>query len=218
VTRKNSWVPMRWVTWLMSDLDDAADIADQSTRARRAGGRLAPFIALGIAIALIGLVVLFVGADPDAPRTDGRSPLLGKPAPEAVGELDDGTPFDLSRRKGSWVVLNFFQSSCIPCIAEHPELVEFVDEQRGLGNQGVEFYSVVTGDTRKNVEEFFEREGGDWPVIYSEGDQITVAFGVAQVPETWVIDPQGVVQLRIQGEVTSGGLSVTLQQLREALR
>jgi len=206
----------------MSDIDDmpdaASDSVDDAAPAGRPGGRLAPFIALAIAIALIGLVVLFIGADPDAPRAGPDSPILGRPAPEAVGELDDGTPFDLSRRKGSWVVLNFFQSSCIPCIAEHPELVEFVDQQRGLGNQGAEFYSVVTGDTRKNVEEFFEREGGDWPVIYSDADQITVAFGVAQVPETWIIDPQGIVQLRFQGEVTANGLSVTLQQLREALR
>ena len=184
----------------------------------RSGGRLAPFVALGVAIALIGLVVLFIGADPDGEIDTARSPLLGRPAPEAIGELDDGTPFDLSRRKGSWVVLNFFQSECVPCIAEHPELVDFVEEQRRLGTGGAEFYSIVTGDTREDVEEFFDQRGGDWPVVYSDGDQITVAFGVAQVPETWIVDPQGVVQLRIQGEVTSGGLSVTLQQLREALR
>lgn len=193
-----------------------ADEVEESQN--RSGGRLAPFIALGVAVVLIGLVVLFIGADPDGEAQTARSPLLGRPAPEAVGELDDGTPFDLSRRKGSWVVLNFFQSSCIPCIAEHPELVEFVDQQRGLGTDGAEFYSVVTGDTRENVEEFFEREGGDWPAVYSDGDQITVAFGVAQVPETWIIDPQGVVQVRFQGEVTAEGLSITMQQLRESLR
>ncbi len=196
---------------------DDVGTADEAV-VTRPGGRLAPFVALLVAIALIGLVVLLIGADPDAPATTARSPLLGKPAPEAVGELDDGTPFDLSRRKGSWVVLNFFQSSCIPCIAEHPELVEFVDQQRDIGQEGAEFYSVVTGDTRDNVEAFFEREGGDWPVIYSEGDQITVAFGVAQVPETWIIDPKGVVQVRIQGEVTANVLSVTMQQLRESMR
>ncbi|MEP1125917.1 MAG: redoxin domain-containing protein [Ilumatobacter sp.] len=194
------------------------ELTEPASTGGRSGGRLAPFIALGIAVALIGLVVLFIGADPDAPAPQGASPLLGKPAPEAVGELDDGTPFDLSRRKGSWVVLNFFQSSCIPCIAEHPELVEFVDQQAGLGAQGAEFYSVVTGDTRANVEAFFEREGGDWPAIYSDGDQITVAFGVAQVPETWIIDPRGVVQARFQGEVTAEVLSVTIQQIREGIR
>jgi len=200
-------------TTTTSDIDDAA-----ASSGGRTGGRVAPFIALGIAVALIGLVVLLVGADPNGEGTTARSPLLDRPAPEAVGELDGGTPFDLSRRKGSWVVLNFFQSSCIPCIAEHPELVDFVEQQRGLGTQGAEFYSVVTGDTRANVEEFFEREGGDWPAIYSDGDQITVAFGVAQVPETWIIDPQGVVRERFQGEVTADLLSITIQQIRESLR
>ena len=38
-------------------------------------------------------------------------------------------PFDLARRKGSWVVLNFFNSTCAPCKAEHPELVEFTEQQ-----------------------------------------------------------------------------------------
>lgn len=184
----------------------------------RGGGRLAPFVALGVAIATIGLIVLLIGADPNAPAKVAQSPLIGNPAPESVGELDDGTPFDLSRRKGSWVVLNFFQSSCIPCIAEHPELVDFVDQQSQLGNDGAEFYSVVTGDTKANVDAFFEAEGGDWPAVYSEGDQITVAFGVAQVPETWIIDPQGTVQARFQGEVTAELLSITIQQIRESLR
>lgn len=197
-------------------LDDRPSAASSSPSRR--GGRLAPFVALGIAVVLIGLVVLFIGADPNRPAPDGKSPLLGNPAPEAVGELDDGTPFDLSRRKGSWVVLNFFQSSCIPCVSEHPELVQFVDQQRELGPDGAEFYSVVTGDTKENVDEFFAREGGDWPAIYSDGDQITVAFGVAQVPETWIIDPQGVVQLRIQGAAKADDLAITMQQLREGLR
>jgi cytochrome c biogenesis protein CcmG/thiol:disulfide interchange protein DsbE len=206
---------------MMSQTSEAAPSGaapDENTEGGRKAGRIAPFVALGVAVALIGLVVLFIGADPDAPANESQSPLLGNPAPESVGELDDGTPFDLSRRKGSWVVLNFFQSSCIPCIAEHPELVEFVDQQAGLGAQGAEFYSVVTGDTRENVEEFFEVEGGDWPVIYSDADQITVAFGVAQVPETWIIDPQGTVQARFQGEVTADLLSITIQQIRESLR
>ncbi|MFK7919593.1 MAG: TlpA family protein disulfide reductase [Ilumatobacter sp.] len=198
----------------MSDLATAEELTDDA----RSGGRLAPFVALGVAIAMIGLVVLFIGADPNAPVNEAQSPLIGRPAPEAVGELDDGAPFDLSRRKGSFVVLNFFQSSCIPCIAEHPELVDFVEQQAGLGLDGAEFYSVVTGDTRENVDAFFEEEGGDWPAIYSDGDQITVSFGVAQVPETWIIDPGGVVQARFQGEVTADLLSITIQQIREAIR
>ncbi len=185
-------------------------------RLARSGGssRLAPFIALGIAVVMVGLLVLLVGAEPDS-GPDASFEV--RPAPEAVGTLDDGTPFDLSRRKGSYVVLNFFTSDCVPCIQEHPDLIEFVEQQRQLGTDGAEFYSVVVGDTPERVERFFEERGGDWPIIYSDADEFSVAFGVAAVPETWIIDPEGIVRGRFISRVTAEGLSVTMQQLREVL-
>lgn len=192
-----------------TDTPDATDATSSSSGT----SRLAPFIALGIAVVMIGLVVLLVGAEPDSgPTADFEV----RPAPEAVGTLDDGTPFDLSRRKGSYVVLNFFTSDCVPCIQEHPELIEFVDQQEQLGTDGAEFYSVVVGDTPERVERFFDERGGDWPIIYSEADEFSVAFGVAAVPETWVIDKEGIIRARFISRVTAEGLSVTLQQLREA--
>ena len=191
-------------------------VDDASSGGRRS--RLAPWVALGIAVVMIGLVVLLVNANPDDGAPSADTPLLNRPAPEAVGELDDGTPFDLSRRKGSWVVLNFFQSDCVPCIQEHPELIEFVDQQRSLGPEGAEFYSIVFGDTRDRVERFFDERGGDWPIVYSEGDSIPSSFGVSLVPETWIIDPQGVVRDRLISKVTAEELSVLVQQWREALR
>jgi cytochrome c biogenesis protein CcmG/thiol:disulfide interchange protein DsbE len=205
----------------MSDVDVDVDVDDRAVEAtddRSAKSRLAPFVALGIAAAMIGLVVLLVGAEPDDGAQTADTPLMNQPAPEAVGELGDGTPFDLARRKGSWVVFNFFQSDCIPCQQEHPELIEFVEQQASLGDEGAEFYSVVFGDTQERVDEFFEEEGGDWPVVYSDGDVIPASFGVNLVPETWIIDPDGIVRFRAISTVTADGLSVTLQQLREALR
>jgi cytochrome c biogenesis protein CcmG/thiol:disulfide interchange protein DsbE len=200
----------------MTDTVDESVVDDASFDDTRRS-RLAPWVALGIAVAMIGLVVLLVNANPDDGAPSADTPLLNQPAPEAVGELDDGTPFDLSRRKGSWVVMNFFQSDCVPCIQEHPELIEFVDQQRSLGADGAEFYSIVYGDTRERVERFFEERGGDWPVVYSEGDSIPTSFGVSLVPETWIIDPQGVVRERLISRVTADELSVLLQQWREAL-
>ncbi|MEM8745500.1 MAG: TlpA disulfide reductase family protein [Actinomycetota bacterium] len=188
--------------------------ADADVAVARRGGRIAPVVATLVAVVMIGLLVVLVGAEPGE-SNEGTSPLIGRPAPEAVGELDDGRPFDLSRRRGSWVVLNFFASNCVPCIREHPELIEFVDQQRELGSEGAEFYSVVFGDTRSRVEAFFEERGGDWPVIYSDGDVLPVAFGVNLVPETWIVDPQGIVCARFISEVTAASLNVTLQQLRE---
>ncbi|MFT6291677.1 MAG: cytochrome c biogenesis protein CcmG/thiol:disulfide interchange protein DsbE [Ilumatobacter sp.] len=200
----------------MSD-QSLIDEAEAEVGTSRRKAVLAPFVALGVAIVMIGLVVLLIGAEPNDGNKTANTPLMDNPAPEAVGELGDGTPFDLSRRKGSWVVLNFFQSDCIPCRREHPELIKFVDQQRAL-DQGTEFYSVVFGDTKERVDRFFEERGGDWPVVFSAGDGMPASFGVNLVPETWIIDPQGVVRFRAITEVTADTLSAVLQQLQRVPR
>lgn len=175
--------------------------------------RLAPFVALAVAVVMVGLFVVLLGSDPSSNETAATN-LMSQPAPEARGELADGTTFQLSRRKGDWVVLNFFQSSCIPCQLEHPELVKFVAAQQALPD-GARFYSIVYDDSRQNVEDFFAREGGDWPVVYDDGGSIAVAFGVSKVPETWIIDPGGVIRFRTIATVTAESLGATMQQLRE---
>ena len=176
--------------------------------------RVAPLVVGLIALVMVGLFVVLAGADASR-KESADSPLIGRPAPEATGTLGDGTSFDLSRRKGSWVVLNFFDPTCIPCVQEHPELVKFSGDQATLGADGAELYSVITRGERSEIEEFFADNGGDWPAIYSEADEFPVAFGVAQVPETWIVDPSGVVQLRLISEVTAEQLNSILRQYRE---
>ncbi|MDQ3739132.1 MAG: TlpA family protein disulfide reductase [Actinomycetota bacterium] len=176
--------------------------------------RVAPFVALAVAIVAGALFYVLAGAD-SAPNETAETPLLDHPAPVAIGTLADGNSFDLSQRKGSWVVVNFFQSSCAPCKAEHPELVDFVAQQRTLGADGAEFVTVVYDDDQASVEGFFAAEGGDWPIVYDEDGSIAVAFGVAKVPETWIIDPNGVVRGRIISRTEADFLAAQLQRLRE---
>lgn len=122
-------------------LDDVTQPAGDDDGPRRR--RIAPLIVGVVAIVMVGLIVVLAGADPDRSES-ADSPLIGRPAPEATGTLDDGTSFDLARRKGSWVVLNFFDPECVPCIQEHPELVQFSEDQASLGVEGAELYSVIT--------------------------------------------------------------------------
>ena len=175
--------------------------------------RVAPFIALAVAAVTAGLFVVLAGSKPSTDET-AETPLMDRPAPEAIGELADGSLFELARRKGDWVVVNFFQSSCVPCQQEHPDLVAFAAQQSAL-TDGAKFYTVVYDDDRANVEDFFAREGGDWPVVYDDDGAIAVAFGVSKVPETWIIDPNGVVRFRVITRVTAEFLGSQLQMLRE---
>jgi cytochrome c biogenesis protein CcmG/thiol:disulfide interchange protein DsbE len=173
---------------------------------------VAPFIAAAVGVVLAAFFVVLVMAEP-GDSTVAKSPLLGKPAPEVKSTVIDGGDFDLSRRKGSWVALNFFNSTCVPCIQEHPLLVDFAEEQK-TSDDPVEVYSIINDDSDSAVKAFFASNGGDWPKVRDDDGAISVAFGVAKVPETWIIDPDGFVRLRILGALTEGFLTEQLDSLK----
>jgi cytochrome c biogenesis protein CcmG, thiol:disulfide interchange protein DsbE len=97
--------------------------------------------------------------------------------------------------------VNFFATWCVPCVKEHPELIAFTESH---ADDDVSVVSVSYGrDTE--VQEFFENNGGDWPVITDDDAQISLDFGVTGVPESYVISPDGVVVAKFTG-VTADGL------------
>lgn len=175
-------------------------------------GKSVPYFAGAAGVLLIAFLVVLAMAKPGESES-ASSPLLGKPAPVVMSTTLDGGKFDLSRRKGSWVVLNFFNSTCVPCRQEHPLLIDFAKEQTTSDN-AVELYTVVNDDSDGAVQAFFETNGGDWPVVRDDDGAISVAFGVAKVPESWVIDPNGFVRLRIMGALTKGFLTTRLDELK----
>ncbi len=189
----------------------AADAPAGSSRKR-----VAPFIVLGVAAVLAGLFWILAASKSGTDDKVGlvESPLIGKPAPSVRSTTIDDEPFDLARRKGSWVVVNFFNSTCVPCIAEHADLKSFVDQQATFAD-GAEFYSIIQPpNSDGDVRAFFAERGGDWPVIRDDGE-INVAFGVAQVPETFIIDPSGVVRVRWAGQIDAVTLSNLVQRQRD---
>ncbi len=191
-------------------LEPTPDDGDGSRR------RIAPVVVGGVAVVAVALFWILLRADGPNQAT-AETPLLDRPAPEVVGEFADGSPFHLARRQGSWVVLNFFTHDCVPCIREHDELVRFVDQQRSLGLDGAEFYSVVQNSTVEQVDEFFAERGGDWAVVFDREFEFQIEFGVVQVPETWIIDPNGIVRGRLISELESADLlSTSIQTLRES--
>lgn len=174
---------------------------------------VAPLVAAAVGVVLAAFLVVLVMADP-GDSTVAKSPLLGRPAPEVKSTVIDGGDFVLSRRKGSWVALNFFNSTCVPCIQEHPLLVAFTEEQK-TSDDPVEVYTIVNDDADEAVKAFFKTNGGDWPKVRDDDGAISVAFGVAKVPETWIIDPDGFVRLRILGALTEGFLTEQINTLKK---
>lgn len=159
-----------------------------------------------IAAAVVGVIVvafivlLATRGSQSSKQISGR--MLGREVPPVAGETMQGGTFDIAELRGSWVVVNFFAEWCVPCRVEHPELVKFAAEHSAAGD--VRVVSVVFQDDVKRVREFFDTNGGDWPVIVGDTGRMALDFGVTGVPESYVVNPEGIIVAKFEGVTASG--------------
>jgi cytochrome c biogenesis protein CcmG/thiol:disulfide interchange protein DsbE len=165
-------------------------------------------IIVGSVLALF-LVVLILGFNRNG--DSAASPLDGKQAPALAGDAIDGRHFDVAGQTGRWVVVNFFATWCVPCQAEHPELVAWSNSHKDKGDRVL--VSVVFNDPVPVVKDFFAKHGGDWPVLADSDGHTAVAYAVAQVPESIVVAPSGIVVGKLKGGVRAADLDRLIDDL-----
>ena len=157
-------------------------------------GRGCAFVALPVALVVVLLVAVLITRKSAAERAD-FSPLIDKAAPEIVGTTLDGKSFDIDQLRGKWVVVNFFATWCVPCQQEHPYLVSF--DRRHSQSGDAQLISVVFNDDISTVRDFYSKNGGDYPVVNGDQGRMALDYSVIRVPDTYIIDPFGVVRARI---------------------
>lgn len=168
------------------------------------------------ALAVGVVLALFVGVlatrEP-AQNTVAVTQLAGKQAPPIEAEtVQGGEQVRLADFRGQYVLVNFFASWCIPCQREHDELIRFTERHDARGDAKV--LAVVFSDEPANAKAFFERRGGDWPVVVDPQGQVALDYGVRGPPESFLVDRDGFVLTRIVGEVTDDGLEQLLAEAR----
>ena len=164
---------------------------------------------LGIFVALVAL--LFVGLRLD-PR-EVPSPLIDKPAPAfSLPQLHDPNK-TLSREDllGKVYLLNVWASWCVSCRDEQPVLMQFAQTQQ------VDIYGFNYKDQRAEALRWLEMFGNPYVASVSDMDgRVGIDWGVYGVPETFVIDRDGIIRYKHIGPVSQADLdTVLLPKVRE---
>lgn len=178
----------------------------------------APKRRLGVVLAPLAIFGLMAGLFAFALKTGDPSKLpsalIGRPAPKLTlapldGVIEAGkpvagiTPADIQR--GTPVVLNFWGSWCLPCLDEHPLLVELKQKH------GVALLGVNHKDQAANARRFLARYGNPFVAIGTDGDgRAAIEWGVYGMPETFVIDGQGTVVFKHVGPLNATAIETKL--------
>lgn len=181
------------------ELDDEIGFGEPQSRTARNAA-----LAVGVVVAALIALLALSGGDDAATR----SALVGRRVPVVAGSDINGQAFHIDDLRGQWVVVNFFATWCPPCVAEHPELVAVDEWGRQRGD--VELVSIVFNDDDEAVRRFFDQQGGSWPVI--SGSTAAVDFQVSQIPETFVVAPNGQVVAHMAGETTAEQILAVVSQ------
>jgi len=182
--------------------DEPAPLVSSLRRTRRG-----LWIAVGVAVPVVLLITVLATREPAQTRI-GNSPLLGKQAPAMEADTIDGERFVLSDTRGRWVLVNFFATWCVPCRLEHGDLIQISER----GDAAV--VGVVYSDNLQAVREFRDDKGGDWPMVADPRGRIALDFGVAGVPESYLIDPEGRIAAKVLGGIRASDFDRLLAEAR----
>jgi cytochrome c biogenesis protein CcmG/thiol:disulfide interchange protein DsbE len=167
-------------------------------------------IPLGIFLVLVAFLAVGLKLNP----REVPSPLIGKPAPAFALTRLDAPAQTLKRDEllGKVWVLNVWASWCAPCREEHPVLVDFA--RRKL----VPIYGLNYKDTRPAGMGFLTQLGNPYEASLFDGDgRVGIDYGVYGVPETFVVDKQGIIRHKHVGPLTPEVLRTKIEPLLKEL-
>ena len=151
---------------------------------------------VGVFVALVLLLAVGLRLNP----REVPSPLIGKPAPafELPLLMDPDKKFSEKTMLGKVWILNVWASWCPPCLVEHPVVTQ-------VSRSGM---APVVGlnykDKREDALPWLKRNGDPFQLIaFDANGRIGIDYGVYGVPETYIIDRQGVIRYKHIGPLTA---------------
>lgn len=176
----------------------------------------------GLLVAILPLVVFLVlaGIFYSLLSTEGRdtsalpSALLNEPAPILI--VPPLSPTGLpgmeadTFKSGKISVVNIFASWCVPCRQEHPQIVKLGEDDR------IQLVGINHKDGNRNAVSFLQELGNPYDIIgVDRNGRASIEWGVYGVPETFLVDGNGVIFYKHVGPISPRQLNATILPLLE---
>ena len=126
----------------------------------------------------------------------------------------DGKPHTLDQYRGKWVVINFWSTTCAPCLQEIPELDAFHRRHKDSD-------AVVLGVNYEDIkvswlQDFMASVPMSYPVLRAKPDAPTAFGPITMLPTTIMVSPEGRLMGQQRGAVTGEMLDRYIEQQRNA--
>jgi cytochrome c biogenesis protein CcmG/thiol:disulfide interchange protein DsbE len=164
-----------------------------------------------IFVALAGFFAVGLTKDP----REVPSPFIGKAAPAFRLEQlhEPAKSFSPQDMRGQVWLLNVWASWCVSCRVEHPLLVEMAKKNV------VPIVGLNYKDRRDEGVQWLQKFGNPYVLsAYDLDGKVGIDYGVYGVPETFVIDKEGVVRYKQIGPITPEALEKKILPLIKTLR
>lgn len=146
-----------------------------------------------IPLAVFAVLVIFLAIGLTRDPREIPSPLIGKPAPEFTAPNLHDTSMSLSKQDmlGKVWLLNTWASWCVACREEHPLLVEFAKTKM------IPIIGLDYKDKDQDGLQWLARYGNPYDMAIADRDaKIGINFGVYGVPESFLIDKNGIIRYK----------------------
>lgn len=139
----------------------------------------------------------------------GDQPIeVGETVPDVQFQLD-GSTRKLSDYRGKTVVLNFWATWCGPCRLEMPDF-----EALSRDHADVAFLGINFRENAEQVQKFANEVGVTFPLILDRTGDVAGAFNARNLPVTYFIDKDGLIQRLNLGAMTRSQITQYLDELK----
>lgn len=117
------------------------------------------------------------------------------PSSFVFNNIKDNAIVDLSKERGSWILMNIWATWCPPCREEMPGLAllqqKFADRLKVI--------AISVDDDRAPVLDFVSVNKPGFVVLWDQEKVLSKTFGIDRYPETFLVSPDGLLIKQLTG-------------------